>query len=134
MFEQTERTPSLDSPGIAVAAGEAIECQSGEPIWIDAAALFPAEAECDVRHWCRSLFILCVSEQDQAPLLANLLKDRIVAADAVERCESDGGPALRIPLHFDLAQELGVKLETARYFFQISARQYRSRVVTINVT
>lgn len=133
MLERTERTPALSSPGVAIAAEGSIEVRAGEPIWIDAAALLPAEPESDPRDWCRSLFVLCVAQDDHVPLLVNLLEDRVVAPDALERCELESGSALRIPLHFDLARELGVELPAASYHVQISARQYRSRLVPLVV-
>jgi hypothetical protein len=133
VLERTERTPTIEAPGIAIAGEGPIEARAGEPIWIDAAALVPADADSDPRHWCRSLFVTCIAEESQAPLVVSLLKDRVVAPSAVERCELEGGPALRLPLHFELGRELGVELEPARYHVQLSARQYRSRVVPLVV-
>ena len=133
MLEQGEGTPPIGAPGIVIAGEGEIEARAGEPIWIDAAVLVPAAADSDPRLWCRSLFVSCIAEESQFPLVVSLLKDRVVAPSEIERCELEGGSALRLPLHFELGRDLGVKLEPARYHVQISARQYRSRIVPLVV-
>jgi hypothetical protein len=133
VLEQGEGTPPIGAPGIVIAGEGPIEVRAGEPIWIDAAVLVPADADSDPRLWCRSLFVSCIAEESQFPLVVSLLKDRVVAPSEIERCELEAGSALRLPLHFELGRELGVELEPARYHVQISARQYRSRIVPLVV-
>lgn len=125
--------------GIAIAGEQVRRFGAGEPVWIEATALFPlldaegSHADHAARYWYHSLYLSCITEGDQVPLCANLWKDRMIFGNELERVAAGGSQALRIPLHFELASELGVPLEVGSYHLHLSARQYQSRVLVIEV-
>jgi|GEM_PF-5588096 len=133
MIQRTNQTPTIQAPGIVFGGGSYREAATGEPVWMDLVAAFPQD-ERTPADWLRALFVTCVSEGNQVPFHASLLKDRILFPDELEdRTFENGVTATVVPLHFDLCAELGTLLQPERYCVQVSAGRFRSEVIVLEI-
>jgi len=134
MIQATAATPRLEAPGIRVAPVPPEGAPADGPVWIDAVAVLPLDAAGEsLLAWVASLFVVCVNEATQGVVSANLLKDRMVFPDEIEQEPLGEGLAARVPLHFELATELGRKLPAGRYHLHLSARQLLSNRILLEI-
>ncbi|MFH1143589.1 MAG: hypothetical protein V1774_03510 [Candidatus Eisenbacteria bacterium] len=106
---------------------------AGAPLFLDAVALLPAADERAIPQWMRAIFLACISEANQARMVVRCFKDRVIAAGEIPMTKTDGAPALRASWRIHLQAEIGRELPAGRYYVQLSARQFLSNVVLIEV-
>jgi hypothetical protein len=114
---------------------------AGEAVRIGGQALLPVRetgeeaASNEAIAWHRALYLTCITAGSQAPLVANLCKDRLILPADLKRVDTPEGPAVAIAISIDVASELGEgALPRGRYFLHLSARQFQSPVLSIEVT
>jgi len=82
--------------------------------------------------WIRSMSICCISAENQAVICRNFLRSRAVLSGDLKRVYYKV-PLVSARLNLDLSKDLGRDLVSDRYFITVSARQYLSNTVAIEV-
>jgi len=82
--------------------------------------------------WIRSLSICCISAGNQAVTCRNFLRGRAVLSGDLKRVYYKV-PLVAARLNLDLSKDLGRELVKDQYFITVSARQYLSNTVVIEV-
>ncbi|WP_147332798.1 hypothetical protein [Archangium gephyra] len=105
-------------------------------ILLDATLVLPGEelAVGGAEAWLRSLFICSSHQATQFPRVGNWLGDRLVFPDDVRTRKVAGREQALISQSFALTDLLGGPLSPGTHYVQVSARQYRSNMVTLTCT
>ena len=82
--------------------------------------------------WIRSMSICCISAENQAVICRNFLRGRAILSGDLKRVYYKV-PLIAARLKLDLSKDLGRELTSDRYFITVSARQYLSNTVVIEV-
>ena len=132
IFQKTNKIVQPSRKGIYIQGPDALVFSAGSEIWIEGVLAFEA-SECDAENyeqWLRSIFVTVISQINQAPAIANLLKDELVFAHDIQiRSLQDGTQAVVVNFKFEPASVLGSSLEDEACYVQLSARQYCSNIV-----
>ena len=82
--------------------------------------------------WIRSMYICCVSAENRSVTCSNILKSRAVLSGDLKRVYYKV-PLITARLEIDLSKDLNRELIKDRYFVTVSARQYLSNTIEIEV-
>jgi len=125
---------SLKNFGIVLGLSTKQRVKSANEYWLKIVAQFPDEGDDELNiTWFRSLFITCISQSNQGAGGGNLLKSRIIFPSDIKKIAGDSA-MIQLTLRIDLAEELQKQFLKDCYYIQISARQYLSNVLMIEVS
>ena len=119
--------------GIAIESDLQQPVKSANECRLKIVAQFPDEGVNEINIiWFRSLFITCISQSNQGVGGGNLLKSRIMFPSDIRKVTKDAA-MVQLTLRINLGEELQRQFLKDCYYIQVSARQYLSNVVTIEV-
>lgn len=123
----------LKGLGIFIEGGSAQKVSSRGECWLNVIAQFPDEGDDELNvMWFRSLFLTCISKANQAASSTNLIKSRVIFPGDFKKITTDT-LMVQLTLRINLAKELDRKLVKDGYFVHISARQFLSNTVLVEV-
>jgi hypothetical protein len=82
--------------------------------------------------WVKSMFVSCISAENQLLSCCNILKSRTIFAGDLKHVFY-GVPLITTRLTLDLSKHLDRRLVEEQYFITVSCRQYLSNTVTLKL-
>jgi hypothetical protein len=123
----------LTGVGILIAGEPVKKIISGNECWLNVTAQFSDEGDEELNDsWFRSLFLTCVSKKNQGVASINIIKSRVIFPGDIKKIVAEK-PMVSLTLRLNLENELDRKLVEDSYYITISARQFLSNTVLVEV-
>jgi len=129
-FQKTPETPCSAKCGIII-TGPTATVQPAESVWIDGSITLKRTMidRSNFRQWLRSLFVMTISRQYQIPRIANVAKDQALFWEAIYTPSDSAHLCSAFRIELMTPSDNFMRKET--HFVQVSARQYRSNILSL---